>query len=300
MDNINKIITTKLQKLIDSLSYKRSIHISIHFLYDFYKNDNYLNIDFPNTYHSCEYCKYIKSNIKGKSKCMKTKNIAVDKAIKRENALYSTCYMGVTEIIVPVIFNNQPIAIVFLGGLVVEENFQKNWSSNEKNINKLDLIPEKALSYYKALEHIKKSELDDYIKMAQTVANYVTCCLNSDSAKYNSLLLSKKGNDNYIIYKIVSYIENNYNNDIRLSDIAKKHFINSQYLSKLFKKTIGINYSEYLFNTRIEHAKILLKETDKNLSLIAYETGFENMSYFCNRFKKKTGITPKEYRNKHL
>ena len=65
---------TKLQKMIDALTFKKSIHISIHFLYDFYKNDISLDINHANTYHSHCFCSYVKSKQEGKTICMKHKN----------------------------------------------------------------------------------------------------------------------------------------------------------------------------------------------------------------------------------
>ena len=294
-------VSTKLQKLIDSLCFKRSIQVSIDFLYDFYKTDNTLNIDKNSSFRSCDYCSYIKSKNDGKAKCMKIKNIAIDKALERNNIYYSTCYMGVTEIKIPVIFEEQPVAIVGLGGIVIKDNLSKKINSIEKNIKRLNLDTDTVKKFYDKLELINKNELDNYIKMAQTIANFITAHLNSDKEKYISLITNtKRGNDNYIIYKVSSYIENNYFKDLKLDEIAKAHFINPQYLSRLFKSIMGTNFSEYLTNTRIERAKILLVETNMKNNIIAYKTGFNSVNYFINCFKKKTGMSPKEYKTKHI
>lgn len=299
--NKSKNVSTGLQKLIDSLSYNRSIHISIHYLYDFYKSDNTLNINLSNTYHTTDYCSYIKSEKNGKYKCMKYKNICVDKAIKIGRTFHGCCYMGITEIKVPVIFNGQPVAIVFLGNLVAQEDSQDKFSAIEKNLNKLNLKKDVAFDFYKnQSEHTSKEQLNNYIKMAQIVADYITLHLKSNEAKYSALIFNKKRNENYVIYNVVSYIENNYYKDIKLDNIAKENFINPQYLSRLFKNTMEINFSEYLINTRIEHAKILLKESNEPNSSIAHKVGFNSVNYFNNSFKQRTGMTPKEYRKKHI
>ena len=286
----NKLISTKLQKLIDSLCFKRSIQISI----------DTLNINTSNLFRSCDYCAYIKSKNDGKAICMKLKNIAIDKSLASGNVYYNTCYMGITEIKVPVMFNGYPIAIVGLGGLVIKDNITKKWMTSKKNINKLGLEPEKAYTYYNKMEFINKNEIDWYIKMAQSISNFITAHLNSNPGKYKSLISNaKRRNDNYIIYKVSSFIENNYFEDLKLEEIAKTYYINPQYLSRLFKSTMGINFSDYLSNTRIEHAKILLKETNLKNDLIAYQTGFNSVNYFINCFKQKTGMSPKQYRSKN-
>lgn len=298
---MNNSVSTHLQKLIDSLCFNRSIQVAIDFLYDFYKTDNSLNINSDNSFRSCGFCSYIKSESDGKARCMKLKNIAIDKALASNNVYYSTCYMGVTEIKIPVIFNGTPVAIVGLGGIVLKDNLSKKWTSIEKNLKKLALDTETAKNYYNKFELINKNELDHYIKMAQTIANFITAHLNSDNNKYVSLISNtKRGNDNYIIYKVSSYIENNYFEDLKLEEMAKTYYINPQYLSRLFKSIMGINFSEYLTNTRIERAKILLKETNLKNNMIAYKTGFNSVNYFINCFKNKTGMSPKQYRSNHI
>lgn len=57
-----------------------------------------------------------------------------------------------------------------------------------------------------------------------------------------------------------------------------------------------MNFTEYVKNYRIEISKKLLKDTNKNISEIAYETGFADARYFSKQFKKTVGIKPTEYR----
>ena len=297
----NTLISTSLQKLIDSFCYKRSIQVAIDFLYDFYKTDNTLNVNNHNTFRSCDYCNYIKMKNDGKIKCMKLKNIAIDKALASSNIYYNTCYMGITEIKIPVIFNGHPVAIVGLGGIIIKDNASKKWHTVEKNIKRLDLDVEVASQYYNNLEIIDKNEIEHYIKMAQSIANFISAYLEANRNKYLHIITdTKRGNDNYIIYKVSSHIEKNYYENLSLEKIAKEYFINPQYLSRLFKIIMGTNFSQYLINTRVERAKILLKETNLKNDVIAYKTGFNSVNYFINCFNKKTGMTPKEYRTKHL
>jgi AraC-like DNA-binding protein len=74
--------------------------------------------------------------------------------------------------------------------------------------------------------------------------------------------------------------------------------LNPAYFGKVFNKETSVHYSEYLTELRIEKAKELLLLTSKNVTEIAYETGFSSQSYFSTVFKRKTGLTPKQYMNK--
>jgi YesN/AraC family two-component response regulator len=87
--------------------------------------------------------------------------------------------------------------------------------------------------------------------------------------------------------------------DIGLSieKVCNKLSISASYLSRIFKKYIGRTFIEYLTEFRIEKAKELLKNTDLKNYAVAEMVGYTDPHYFCNLFKRITGLTPSEYRN---
>ena len=72
--------------------------------------------------------------------------------------------------------------------------------------------------------------------------------------------------------------------------------ITPEYLSMLFKREMGMNFSIFLKEFRISHAKRLLKETDMKIYEVAQECGYSNSNYFARIFKEVTGVSPAEYR----
>ncbi len=94
----------------------------------------------------------------------------------------------------------------------------------------------------------------------------------------------------------MKYINSNYQYPITLSSLAKLLNLNSSYLSLKFKSVNGIGFKEYLNNVRIGHAEKLLLETNKSITTIALESGFESSNYFGDIFKKRNGISPSEFR----
>jgi YesN/AraC family two-component response regulator len=68
----------------------------------------------------------------------------------------------------------------------------------------------------------------------------------------------------------------------------------------MFKRQVGCSTLEYIRNTRLEQAKLLLKHSDKNASQVAKNVGYHDRTYFSKVFKKITGVSPNEYRRKHL
>ncbi len=101
------------------------------------------------------------------------------------------------------------------------------------------------------------------------------------------------------IYKSIQYIANHVNQSISVEDVAEHIGIDRSTLSRKFKKELGFNISDYIMRRKLEEAKSLLKFTNKSISEISEYLCFSTQSYFQNVFKKKYGMTPKEYRSKN-
>lgn len=103
-----------------------------------------------------------------------------------------------------------------------------------------------------------------------------------------------------VIIKLLDYIEENYKCDLNLKEISDKLNINSIYLGQLFQREIGILFSDYLNNFRINKAKKLLLDTNLKASEIGMLVGYRNKNYFYRKFKSIAGLTPSEWKKINL
>lgn len=103
-----------------------------------------------------------------------------------------------------------------------------------------------------------------------------------------------------VILKLLKHIEENYKIDLNLREISDKLNINPIYLGQLFQKEMGILFSDYLNNFRINKAKDLLANTSLKASEIGELVGYSNKNYFYRKFKTIVGITPSEWRRINL
>lgn len=101
---------------------------------------------------------------------------------------------------------------------------------------------------------------------------------------------------NYTIKKAITFIREHYMENISLDLLAEHLEITPEYLSTLFNKEVGINFSIFLKRFRISQAKRLLKGTDKKIYEIAAEVGYNDPKYFNRVFKEEIGISPGDYR----
>lgn len=86
--------------------------------------------------------------------------------------------------------------------------------------------------------------------------------------------------------------------DINIEELSRELGMSSRYLRKAFEERIGISCSQYITMLRIARAKELLWDWDKDITQAASLTGFNSPQYFCRVFKRHTGMTPAQYRNK--
>lgn len=96
--------------------------------------------------------------------------------------------------------------------------------------------------------------------------------------------------------QILMYINYYYRQPFTLNEIANKYYISVPYLSKIFKKQMGITFTGYLNSIRLENAVKELKFSDTPITRIALDNGFPNLSAFNRIFKEKNHMTPGKYR----
>lgn len=98
------------------------------------------------------------------------------------------------------------------------------------------------------------------------------------------------------IQKAITYINQYYDKEISMQEVAKEVYLNPWYFSDLFKEKVGVCFSDYVTSVRLQQAKELLCTTDLKNYEIAQKVGFRNATYFNVVFKKFEGMTPKVYR----
>ena len=120
---------------------------------------------------------------------------------------------------------------------------------------------------------------------------FITRCKN-----YEENVIKEIDVNNRIMQEVATYIYNHYSERLILEDVAKKFNLSRSYLSKKFKSVTGFGFKEYIINVRIQHACELLLNTNKSITDIAFECGFNDSNYFGDAFRRTKGISPNKYR----
>lgn len=107
---------------------------------------------------------------------------------------------------------------------------------------------------------------------------------------------SQTGSNHRTVLQLLDYIDEHYNQNIGLNELADMVQMNPAYLSVLFKKEVGKSYVKYLTDLRMRHAEEFLLQ-GKKVSDVSCMVGYSNYRYFCDVFKKHRSMTPYEYKN---
>ncbi|WP_449537856.1 response regulator transcription factor [Ferdinandcohnia sp. Marseille-Q9671] len=128
-------------------------------------------------------------------------------------------------------------------------------------------------------------------------SNWLKKLLLSDLDMWLGILEKEnQGKKSWSVEKAIEYISENYHRDLKASEVANEIHITPNYFSMIFKKELGKSFNEYLNDLRIEKAMRMLTETSDRIYEIATEVGYKEYKYFVQVFRKKTGMTPTDYR----
>jgi AraC-like DNA-binding protein len=98
------------------------------------------------------------------------------------------------------------------------------------------------------------------------------------------------------VRQAIRYIHQHYDGELQVKDIAAAVSVHPGYLHRIFKRQTGTSVLDYVTAYRVDKAKMLLAKSDVPISDIADYIGLNSRQYFSAIFKKRTGLTPQEYR----
>lgn len=158
---------------------------------------------------------------------------------------------------------------------ITEEIFQKSpWLTN--------YLPK---DFYKQIDYLILHDSKDFI------AFYV----RKLKQLYDLINLLRPSSHDEMVVEIHHYILNNPEEDLKLSSIARKFYLNQTYLSNLFSKKSDVGYSHLITIVKLKRAEYLLNNSTLPVAEIASRLGYKDISYFTRLYKKFIGKAPSEY-----
>lgn len=233
--------------------------------------------------HSVPFCGAAKTTTKGLNACLFCKKIVNWKAAEGKKPFFGPCIYGIMEYVHPVVIDGSTKCVLYIGNMLMDRQF-----TEEKirfRCRKTGVSPDKMMQALESCE--TNADLEKIKKIAQIIDSYIQ--LLSSTLDY------KNDNMHWAVYDTKQKVDTYYSEALTLKECADRLFINEKYLGRIFKEQVGMSFHEYLNYVRLWRAQHLLNDTTLSISVIAYECGFSNISYFNRLFKKLFHATPSEF-----
>jgi transcriptional regulator GlxA family with amidase domain len=176
-----------------------------------------------------------------------------------------------------------PDVEVIDGSIITEEN--RIYSSGGAN------------SYWNLLLHLVEKYTDR--QTAILASKYFAVDIDRDSQTAFAMFKGQKNHTDDAIKRTQEYIEKNIHEKISVDELADKAAIGRRSFERRFKLATGNSVLEYIQRIKIEAAKRSFENSRKNINEVMYDVGYTDTKAFRTIFKKITGLTPIEYRNKY-
>lgn len=189
----------------------------------------------------------------------------------------------------------------------IDRYLQQIVTQNQMNFQSMYDFFQKFTQIFLHIISVKNLDISQIFSREYTYADYNNSYKNIEKLKYavnfafdilDKYAFVEKKEKTYTELT-QSYVVEHMESAIRIQDIADFVGLNADYLAKYFKKDTGMALKDYIVQTKIEMAKQLLNKTEKSVSEIAMDVGYDNVSNFIQVFKKNTQETPVEFRKKY-
>lgn len=244
------------------------------------------------------FCKKIRNDEILGQYCEKCDSRGGAEAVRENKPYIYKCCFGLIDVAIPIVFKDTYLGSVMIGQVKAENTDIEHILSLPINKSIAERL-EKYISDYNEINVMDFDKINIVSYMLYDICNYIVAQENykenSKENTYNKEKL-KFGKENKIISKAKEYINEYFEDNITLIDVAQHCNVSSSYLSRLFVKETGESFSIYITRIKIEKAKEWLETSDMSISDIGYSLGFNEIGYFIRTFKKNVGMTPGMYR----
>jgi AraC-like DNA-binding protein/ligand-binding sensor protein len=202
-----------------------------------------------------------------------------------------TCQAGLCDTAVPVRMGDQLIGFLTTGGVFAKKPTEAQYNRTSKLLADWGVETDAG--------EIREAFFDTRVlsqRKHESVVRLLSIFAEHLSMVSNQIAVQEQNTESPIITRAKQFIIEHQTEDLSLDDVAKAVHTSKFYFCKMFKKSTGINFTDFLSRVRTERAKNLLLNRNLRVSEIAYEVGFQSLTHFNRVFKRILGRSPTNYR----
>jgi AraC-like DNA-binding protein len=201
-----------------------------------------------------------------------------------------TCPFGLTETAVPVKLGDNIIGYLRIGQVL------RHTPAKSDTMKVARALSENGMQFTKKVRTAwEKNPLIPPDKYNATV-RLLTFFADQLSALINQIVVEKQNAEPPLVQKAREYIANNKTESLSLAAVAQASGASVFHFCKVFKKSTGLKFTDYVARIRLEDARTQLLNPNRRISEIAYDVGFQSLTQFNRMFKRVFGQSPTEFR----
>ena len=251
------------------------------------------NISVVGKWHTNPYCLKIKENRQLHQRCVALNPCFVEKALRGNGVVKSTCFCGVTEYVLPIQIDGHPVCLVSATGFLgdMKESIARILSKRvEMKLDAFIELRNAALS----------SGYDEAVtSRAIEILGHLLERVLIEHTDISHKITTMHQKNNGHVQRATDYISRHFTEDIDADAVAKSCHVNTSYLQHLFSEILGHGIAEEIRIRRLSCAEELLCTTDYSVKYISFLAGFSSSDYFSTAFKKHFGASPFEYKKRY-
>lgn len=266
-----------LYDLIRFLQYGNHLHIGVIFLEGC--SGSAFSLPPSQTIHDSAVCWKAKGPGGNNRRCYRCRQAAIKKAVHEHRDFGGYCINGVYEYTRPVMKVGKCAAVIYIGNILVPGDRR----------GRLARVLGEDTALLETME--RDFDLEKCRSLGQLIESYIR-------ALWETLPPGGDSKSSSVVENIKQYIDANMDCEIKLQDVAPLFHYNPQYLGRLFKQETGMSFSEYVNRERVKRAATYLS-SEMPIIHVAYQVGFNNVTYFNRVFRRHFGLSPSAYRRKN-
>lgn len=203
------------------------------------------------------------------------------------------CFAGLCDSAVPIRVGENLVAFLQTGQVLLHRPTKKQFAQTTRQILKFgtDVDLKQLEEAYFQSRVVSKKQYDSILRLLSIFAQHLTILSNQ-------LVVREEHAEAPSITRARVYITDKHTDDLSLDEVAKAVNMSAFYFCKMFKKSTGMTFTDYLARVRVEKVRNLLLNPHKRISEAAFEAGFQSLSQFNRVFRKIAGEAPTVYRAK--
>jgi AraC-like DNA-binding protein len=237
------------------------------------------------------FCAMLSQKSRACAACLQTQQQLSETATNEPKTV--TCAAGLCDTVVPVRMGDQLIGFLATGQVFTRKPTEALFARTCKLLAEwgVETDPQAVRQAFFDTRVMSARQHESVVKLLSIFAEHL-------SMVSNQIVLREQNTEAPVISRAKQFINEHQTEELSLEQVASAVHTSKFYFCKIFKKSTGINFTDYLSRVRTERAKNLLLNPNLRVSEIAYEVGFQSLTHFNRVFKRILGRSPTEYRER--